>query len=101
SEQEHNYGRDREIEGERENPKQAPYCQCRAQCRTQSYEPGDRDLSRNAELTEAALLSFSDVDECEGNHRCQHGCQNIIGGYRCSCPQGYLQHYQWNQCVGK
>lgn len=47
------------------------------------------------------LPFFSDVDECEGNHRCQHGCQNIIGGYRCSCPQGYLQHYQWNQCVGK
>lgn len=46
-------------------------------------------------------LPFLDVDECDGNHRCQHGCQNIIGGYRCSCPQGYLQHYQWNQCVGK
>lgn len=45
--------------------------------------------------------SFTDVDECEGNHRCQHGCQNIIGGYRCSCPQGYLQHYQWNQCIGE
>lgn len=48
-----------------------------------------------------AYLTFLDVDECDGNHRCQHGCQNIIGGYRCSCPQGYLQHYQWNQCVGK
>lgn len=46
-------------------------------------------------------IIFLDVDECDGNHRCQHGCQNIIGGYRCSCPQGYLQHYQWNQCVGK
>lgn len=46
-------------------------------------------------------LTLLDVDECDGNHRCQHGCQNIIGGYRCSCPQGYLQHYQWNQCVGK
>uniref|UniRef100_A0A8C1IP79 Fibrillin 1 n=1 Tax=Cyprinus carpio TaxID=7962 RepID=A0A8C1IP79_CYPCA len=41
----------------------------------------------------------SDMDECVGNHRCQHGCQNLVGGYRCSCPQGYLQHYQWNQCV--
>uniref|UniRef100_A0ACB8E5R9 Fibrillin-1 n=1 Tax=Sphaerodactylus townsendi TaxID=933632 RepID=A0ACB8E5R9_9SAUR len=26
--------------------------------------------------------SCEDVDECDGNHRCQHGCQNIIGGYR-------------------
>lgn len=49
----------------------------------------------------SVYLTFLDVDECDGNHRCQHGCQNIIGGYRCSCPQGYLQHYQWNQCVGK
>lgn len=43
----------------------------------------------------------TDMDECDGNHRCQHGCQNLVGGYRCSCPQGYLQHYQWNQCVGE
>uniref|UniRef100_A0A671YW41 Fibrillin 2b n=1 Tax=Sparus aurata TaxID=8175 RepID=A0A671YW41_SPAAU len=39
------------------------------------------------------------VDECGSNHRCQHGCQNMLGGYRCGCPQGYVQHYQWNQCV--
>lgn len=49
----------------------------------------------------AVLSPLSDMDECDGNHRCQHGCQNLVGGYRCSCPQGYLQHYQWNQCVGK
>lgn len=48
-----------------------------------------------------AGLVFADVDECDGNHRCQHGCQNILGGYRCGCPQGYIQHYQWNQCVGE
>jgi hypothetical protein len=46
-------------------------------------------------------IVFTDVDECDGNHRCQHGCQNILGGYRCGCPQGYVQHYQWNQCVGE
>ncbi|XP_056680679.1 fibrillin-2 isoform X2 [Monodelphis domestica] len=40
-----------------------------------------------------------DVDECDGNHRCQHSCQNILQGYKCGCPQGYIQHYQWNQCV--
>ncbi|XP_062473438.1 fibrillin-2 [Pezoporus occidentalis] len=44
-------------------------------------------------------LNCEDVDECDGNHRCQHGCQNTLGGYRCGCPQGYVQHYQWNQCV--
>ncbi|KAG5834126.1 hypothetical protein ANANG_G00258070 [Anguilla anguilla] len=45
-------------------------------------------------------LHCDDVDECSSSHhRCQHGCQNMIGGYRCSCPKGYTQHYQWNQCV--
>lgn len=47
------------------------------------------------------IVPLTDMDECDGNHRCQHGCQNLVGGYRCSCPQGYLQHYQWNQCVGE
>lgn len=46
-------------------------------------------------------VCLSDVDECSSNHRCQHGCQNMMGGYRCGCPQGYVQHYQWNQCVGE
>uniref|UniRef100_A0AAZ3Q2V8 Fibrillin 2b n=1 Tax=Oncorhynchus tshawytscha TaxID=74940 RepID=A0AAZ3Q2V8_ONCTS len=46
-----------------------------------------------------SVTSLSDVDECGSNHRCQHGCQNMMGGFRCGCPQGYVQHYQWNQCV--
>lgn len=48
-----------------------------------------------------SVTSLSDVDECGSNHRCQHGCQNMMGGFRCGCPQGYVQHYQWNQCVGE
>ena len=59
--------------------------------------PQDRE-----KLSHHLLCYFSaDVDECDGNHRCQHGCQNVLGGYRCGCPQGYVQHYQWNQCVGE
>lgn len=27
------------------------------------------------------------------------GCQNLIGGYRCGCPEGYVLHYYYNQCV--
>ena len=30
-----------------ENPKQAPYCQHRAQCKSWSHEPWDHDLSQN------------------------------------------------------
>lgn len=57
--------------------------------------------SRRKVTYKSCGIVFTDVDECDGNHRCQHGCQNILGGYRCGCPQGYIQHYQWNQCVGE
>lgn len=46
-------------------------------------------------------LHLEDVDECDGPHRCQHGCQNELGGYRCACPQGFTPHSQWSQCVGE
>lgn len=59
--------------------------------------PQDREKLSHHHLCYIA----ADVDECDGNHRCQHGCQNVLGGYRCGCPQGYVQHYQWNQCVGE
>ena len=36
-------------EKEKENPKQAPCCQCRAQLGAWSYEPGNHDLSRDQE----------------------------------------------------
>ncbi|CAM9342544.1 unnamed protein product, partial [Lampetra planeri] len=36
---------------------------------------------------DASGLNCDDVDECSGSHRCQHGCQNMVGGYRCSLPR--------------
>lgn len=68
-------------------------CQALSQSRLIKYKSLTRFLM--------FFLHPKDTDECDGSHRCQHGCQNLVGGYRCSCPQGYLQHYQWNQCVGK
>ena len=41
------------------------------------------------------------MDECEDELVCQFGCQNLQGGYTCECPQGFNQHYYWNQCVGE
>jgi hypothetical protein len=40
-------------------------------------------------------LTFStlpDVDECSSNttNNCSHFCNNTIGGYICSCPNGYI-----------
>ncbi|XP_036434174.1 complement C1s subcomponent-like [Colossoma macropomum] len=38
-----------------------------------------------------ALYQTRDVDECASqNHQCSHFCYNFIGGFRCSCPHGYL-----------
>lgn len=59
------------------------------------------ECAANKKLNSLHVIFFSDVDECSSNHRCQHGCQNMLGGFRCGCPQGYVQHYQWNQCVGE
>jgi len=35
------------------------------------------------------LVSCVDIDEClEGTSGCQHGCNNTVGGFACSCPDG-------------
>lgn len=47
------------------------------------------------------FLNIQDTNECLDDTRCQHGCENMIGGYRCACPEGFRRHYYWNQCVGK
>ncbi|XP_061563077.1 thrombomodulin-like [Cololabis saira] len=30
-----------------------------------------------------------DIDECEHQSMCDHVCENLFGGYRCSCHDGY------------
>ena len=39
-----------EREGERENPKRAPHCQCRVPCGSQTHQPWDHNLNQNQEL---------------------------------------------------
>lgn len=43
---------------------------------------------------------LADIDECVGG-KCDSDsrCVNVDGGFRCKCPDGYYQHYYWNQCV--
>ena len=32
-----------------------------------------------------------DINECEiGNGQCSHQCCNLVGSYKCSCPQGWI-----------
>ena len=36
-------------------------------------------------------VSISDQDECAFGNPCGNGtCSNVIGGYECSCIQGFL-----------
>ena len=41
-----------------------------------------------------------DVDECATPGRCQHICNNIVGGFFCSCDPGY-QLVKGVNCTGK
>lgn len=31
----------------------------------------------------------TDINECENGEQCGHTCENLFGGYRCSCNEGY------------
>lgn len=68
-----------------------------------------------------------DQNECADDSTCEHGCQvaimiikvfktflffffcdcvnsklifqNFMGSYRCGCPEGFVQHLYYNQCI--
>ncbi|XP_064596976.1 fibrillin-1-like [Liolophura sinensis] len=43
----------------------------------------------------------SDEDECVSNtHMCQSGCKNVIGSYRCDCPEDYSWDDEDKTCKG-
>ena len=44
----------------------------------------------------------SDYDECQLNSRlCQHVCENLLVGYRCSCKLGYQLQPDRTTCSPK
>jgi len=48
------------------------------------------------------IAGAADVDECtEENGGCEHGCENIVGSYLCTCRTGYFLAVNGKNCVGK
>lgn len=47
------------------------------------------------------LVFLTDVDECSnGTHNCDQLCINIIGGFSCSCEEGYMLTNDSISCKG-
>jgi len=44
---------------------------------------------------------FQDINECNGDHECDQGCNNTVGSYSCSCDDGYLLGTDGRTCEGK
>lgn len=50
---------------------------------------------------EGHIHPHSDIDECASNlHDCQQICINTVGGYNCSCQDGYLLQEGGLKCAG-
>lgn len=47
------------------------------------------------------VYSATDIDECQKQSRCQHGCQNTPGSFRCTCPPGYKLASNRRTCQGR
>ncbi|XP_070782476.1 thrombomodulin-like [Enoplosus armatus] len=40
----------------------------------------------------------TDINECEMEKQCDHKCENVFGGYRCLCDEGFKLHDEY-MCV--
>ena len=49
------------------------------------------------------MTFFSDIDECGSSnlHNCAQLCNNIDGGFECSCNEGYNLQEDRISCNGK
>ena len=77
-------------------------CSCTDNSRTVT---ADGDCIGNVNSITVTLYSnvytyITDVDECATPGRCQHICNNRVGGFFCTCNEGY-QLVNGINCTGK
>ena len=41
-----------------------------------------------------------DINECAGDHGCQHLCNNTDGSFHCYCTPGYMLDSNGTTCTG-
>ena len=46
------------------------------------------------------MFGVLDIDECNGDHVCDHGCTNVNGSFACSCDSGYELQSDGRTCEG-
>lgn len=46
------------------------------------------------------MFCFADINECSGDHGCNHTCSNTDGSYNCVCDRGYSLDDDERSCTG-
>ena len=47
------------------------------------------------------LQHHADIDECAvGSHNCEQICNNTVGGFNCSCRDGFILYLDEASCTG-
>ncbi|GFR09911.1 bone morphogenetic protein 1 homolog, partial [Trichonephila clavata] len=41
---------------------------------------------------------IKELDECKGDHGCEHECTNTLGAYKCECRIGFELHSDGKKC---
>ena len=73
-------------------------CTCTPGWTGANCEAGEIVTEINASLCGFTLIK--DINECNGDHVCNHNCNNVNGSYTCSCDPGYVLQSDHRSCKG-
>ena len=54
----------------------------------------------NGALQNLCVICFKDINECNGDHECEHNCTNTEGAFECSRDPGYELQPDNRTCEG-